>query len=299
MEWQQLEYFCTVARLEHFTRAANELAVTQPALSRSIARLEAELGVLLFEREGWSVRLNRYGRIFLRRAERALAEIREGMREIKDLTDPNHGTVALAFLHTLGTKFIPSLLRAFRRDYPRIRFHLCQNAAEIILAQLETREIDLCFTSPPVRRPGIGWADLLEEELYVLVPAGHRLAGRGTIELREVAKEPLICVKHGYGLRSITEDLCRQAGFTPRIAFEGEEVATIAGLVAAGLGIALIPEIPGLDPEKTVLLRLSKPRCRRVIGIAWAEGRFHPAPVEQFMQFTIRHAASLGQRERK
>jgi DNA-binding transcriptional LysR family regulator len=287
MEWQQLEYFGVVARLEHFTRAAKKLAISQPALSRSIAALEEEIGVPLFEREGRSVRLNRYGRVFLRHVERALAEIDEGKRKIQDLVNPDQGVISLAFLHTLGARFVPSLLREFRQYYPSVRFQLYQNSAKRILEQLEAGEIDLCFTSPPVRRPGLGWADLLQEKLIVLVPRHHPLASRRTIRLDEVAEEPFICMKHGYGLRSITENLCQQAGFTPQIAFEGEEVTTVAGLVAAGLGIALIPDISGLDLGKTVCLEVSEPRCQRMIGMAWRKGRFMPLPVQKFRTFVI------------
>nr|WP_309485169.1 LysR family transcriptional regulator [Thermoactinomyces daqus] len=149
MEWQQLEYFRVVARLEHFTRAAEQLAISQPALSRSIAALEEEIGVPFFKREGRSVRLNRYGHLFLQHVERALAEIEKGKKKIDDLLNPERGLVSLAFLHTLGAQLIPSLLREFREANPFVRFQLYQNSAQHILTQLEAGEIDLCFTSPP------------------------------------------------------------------------------------------------------------------------------------------------------
>ncbi|MBX6396401.1 MAG: LysR family transcriptional regulator, partial [Alicyclobacillaceae bacterium] len=205
MEWQQLEYFRTVARLEHFTRAAECLSVSQPALSRSIARLEEELGVPLFERVGRSVRLTRYGQLFLKRVERAMREIAEARREIEELQDPDRGEVRLGFLPTLGIHLVPELIGAFHRRYPKVTFYLVQHAADRIFQQMEAGEIDLCLLSPPVRRPGIGWVDLKTEELFVIVRPDHPLAARDRVDLRELAGEPFISLKRGYGMRTITE----------------------------------------------------------------------------------------------
>src|SRR5690349_12115287 len=120
MELQQLKYFQTVARLQHFTRAAEELYISQPSLSRSIARLEEELGAPLFDREGRQVRLNRLGQTFLKRVERVFNELEVGQRELQDLIGPEKGLVAVAFLHTVGVRLLPLLLSAFRAEHPNI-----------------------------------------------------------------------------------------------------------------------------------------------------------------------------------
>ncbi|HEX3015237.1 MAG TPA: LysR family transcriptional regulator [Desulfobacteria bacterium] len=291
MDWQQLYYFQTVARLQHFTRAAEKLSISQPALSRSIARLEEDLGVPLFERQGRNVALNRYGRVFLKRVNRALQEISEGQREIQDLISPSHGSVALAFIHTLGTNLVPDLLRRFRKSYPNIAFQLSQNITRVILDQLINAEIDFCFCSPTVTEEGIHCIRLLTEELFVIVPREHRLANQGSIDLAEIADDPFIALKQEAGLREITDRLCRKAGFVPKITFEGEEVTTIAGLVAAKLGVAIIPQITGLDMTKVALLKVNKPVCRRAIGMAWVEGRYLSPAAQQFRQFTLDYFA--------
>ncbi len=120
MEWNQLEYFQTVARVQHMTHASEILSISQPALSRSIARLEAELGVQLFERQGRSIILNSYGQLFLKRVNRIIKEFHEGKQELKDLLDPEYGMVSLGFLHTLGPEIIPNLIGAFRTHYPKV-----------------------------------------------------------------------------------------------------------------------------------------------------------------------------------
>jgi len=290
MEWQQLTYFQTIARLQHFTRAAEALSISQPALSRSIARLEEELGVSLFERRGRSVFLNRYGQIFLKRVNRAMQEISDGNQEIQDLIDPEHGNVSLAFLHTLGTQLIPDLLHSFRLNYPNINFQLHQDVANPILDMLEAGEIDFCLSSPVVTRKGIQWVHLLTEELFVIVPKEHRLANRTSIKLNEIADDQFISLKKGYSVRNLTEQLCHEAGFTPKIAFEGEEVATAAGLVTAKLGITLIPDIRGLDTTKVSRLRVSQPKCRWIIGIGWMEGRYLSPAAKLFKQFVLEHS---------
>ncbi|MFD0698763.1 LysR substrate-binding domain-containing protein [Paenibacillus sp. GCM10027628] len=288
MEWQELEYFQTVARMEHMTRAAKLLCVSQSALSRSISRLEKELGVPLFDRQGRTITLNRYGQLFLNRVHRIMKEYEEGKHEIEDLLDEEAGEVALGFLHTLGSHHIPDLIAAFRRESPKIRFQLNQNSTASLLQQMREGTIDLCLLSSPndEGNSDIEWTQLWSEELFLFVQKQHRLADRGSVvSLQEIADEPMISFKSGYGLRNIIDTLCNEAGFTPKIAFEGEEVHTVAGLVAAGLGVALIPDVKGLGGNDVVKLSVSSQECRRNIGVVWVKERYLSPPAKRFIQF--------------
>lgn len=287
LEWQQLEYFQTVARVQHMTRAAEILSISQPALSRSIARLEAELGVPLFERQGRSIILNRYGRLFLKRVNRIIKEFNEGKQELKDLLDPGYGVVSLGFLHTLGPEVIPNLIGAFRTRYPKVKFQLNQNNSYSLIKQIELGEFDLCLITPPETKLEIQWVKLWSEELFVIVPAGHPLENRESIMLTELADESFIFVKKGNALRQITDQVCQEAEIDPKIVFEGEELHTIAGLVASGLGVSLIPDIKDLDPNKIARIRVRWPKCERAIGIAWVEERYLSPSVKQFKDFVI------------
>ncbi|MCP1308884.1 LysR family transcriptional regulator [Paenibacillus tyrfis] len=286
MEWQQLEYFHTVARLQHMTLAAQTLCITQPALSRSIARLEKELGVPLFERNGRAIVLNRYGRLFLNRVNRIMNEYQEGKRELEDLIHPEHGEVSLGFLHTLGVHSIPDVIRSFRSAYPQIHFQLHQNSTQFLLDQLSAGGIDLCMAAPQETKH-MQWASLWNEELFVIVPKDHPLAASESVLLEDIRSEPLISFKKGYGLRKITDKLFEQAGIGPDIRFEGDEVHTIAGLVAAGLGVAVIPDTKGIERANLSFLRVRWPECRRVIGIGWIEGRYLSPAAERFRDFVI------------
>lgn len=291
MEWQQLEYFQTTAQLQHITRAAEALSISQPALSRSIARLEQELGVALFERSGRAIVLNRYGKLFLVRVNRIMKEYQEGLREIGELMSPQFGEVSLGFLHTLGPQLVPELIRRFRTEYPNIQFQLHQSNTQTLLERMMNGDIDLCLTSLRERDtpPQIRWAYLRSEELFVAVPVGHPLDGRKHIRLEEVGNEHIVSFKMGYGLRKITDELFQQAGIQPKVTFEGEEVHTIAGLVASGLGVAVIPDFQGIDRSQVSLLPVKWPLCRRNIGMAWTEGHYLSPAAEQFRQFILRH----------
>ncbi|RBW69035.1 LysR family transcriptional regulator [Bacillus taeanensis] len=289
MEWQQLEYFQVVARLQHITRAAETISISQPALSRSIAKLEAELGVPLFEREGRTIMLNRYGELFLKRVNRITKELQEGKQEIQDLLDPDFGEVSFGFMPTLGTYLIPNLISSFRSDYPQVNFRLKQNSTDLLLKQLEANEIDFCLVSFIEESTKVNWKKLWSEELFLIVPADHHLANMGSITLQEISNEPFVLLEKGNGLRGITDQLFEEAGINPKITFEGEEVHTITAFVAAGLGVTVIPDFKGVDWEKVSRIRIDSPNCKRAIGLAWVEDRYLSPTAKRFQQFIINY----------
>lgn len=288
MELQQLEYFRVVARTEHVTQAAEELAITQPALSRAMSRLERDLGVALFDHRGRSVKLNRYGQAFLKHVERALGVLEEGRRELVDLSDRDAGVIAFGFAHALGISVVPDLIASFRQQHPRARFQLLQNASHIILDELEAGDVDLALVSPvPPTTDRIETLELASEELFLVVPHDHRLAKRTSVRLSELRDDTFVCLREGYGLRTLTDHFCEQAGFTPKIAFEGEEIATLRALVAVGLGVAIIPAASSPAESTPPQLRITEPVCRRTIGLLWDPARYQPELAQAFRHHII------------
>jgi DNA-binding transcriptional LysR family regulator len=285
MEWQQLEYFRMVARTEHFTKAADRLAISQPALSRAINNLETEVGVLLFDRIGRNVRLNLFGKIFLKHVDCALNEVQKGIAAISQLNDPATGVIALGFLPSLGLNVLPDLIGKFNRQYPLVEFRLNENVTPNILKQLVNGEVDLCLTSSFPTKPGIVWDFLFSEELYAYLPVAHPLAQHKKVRLDELAAEPFVSFKKRYGMRMLMEQFCQKAGFNPLIKFEGGDVATIIGLVSSSLGVALIPKMVGIDSNKIKVLPISEPLCNREIGLAWLQERNLPPSVALFREF--------------
>jgi DNA-binding transcriptional LysR family regulator len=288
----RLAYFAAVARHEHVTRAAHDLGVPQSTLSRAMVRLERDLGVSLFARKGRTLSLTPAGRTFLASAERALGEVERATDAVRADADPSAGRVAFGFLHTMGSETVPGLIRAFRVDHPKVRFTLVQNYGEAMIERLRAGDLDLCLTSPVPDAPDLVARRLDEQRLRLVVPDDHRLAGRKRVRLAEAADETFVTLEPGYGLRRITDALCAEAGFAPRIAFEGEEAETLRGLVAAGLGVALLPP-PAVARPGVVELTVTAPRAAREIGVAWVDGHPDTPPVAAFKRFLLSRRGRL------
>ncbi|OXS59300.1 LysR family transcriptional regulator [Cohnella sp. CIP 111063] len=273
MEWQQLEYFRAAAQEEHFTKAAERLSVSQPALSRSLAKLQRELGVDLFDRQGRTVRLNRYGRSFYARAARILQEMEEAKLELRQLQQTQFGEVSLAFLKSLGISFVPRLLGSFRERYPHVSFKLHQDSSSAMLEQLRRGEADFCLSAVTDTTPEIAWGSLWTEELFVFVHRAHPFSGRRSVEFEEIADEKFIALKPGFSSRALLDRLFLENGREPQVVFEGEETIGVLGFVAANLGIALLPRIDGVAMKDVAALSLADRSPHRTIGLAWRKDR--------------------------
>jgi DNA-binding transcriptional LysR family regulator len=289
----RLRHFVAVARTEHVTRAAQALGTPQPTLSRSIARLEADLGVGLFVRTGRVLRLTRSGRLLQEHAERALDELQTGLRALTGESSADTGRVAFGFLHTLGGSTVPGLLREFRVEHPGVRFELVQRGHDALLDLLRAGTVDLCLTSPLPDEPGLVARPLHEQRLHLVVPAEHALAARRGLRLAEAADEQFVGLERGYGLRTTTDAWCRAAGFVPRLAFEGEEIDTVRGLVAAGLGVALLPADPTARLDGVVEVDVLEPRTTRTVGLVWRQEQWTPTAVVAFRATVLASAPGL------
>ncbi|GCE29091.1 LysR family transcriptional regulator [Dictyobacter alpinus] len=294
MELLQLKYFRTVARLQHMTRAAEELGIAQPALSQTIARLEAELGVPLFERTGRGIRLNHYGKAYIQHVERIFLELEQGQRELASISGGTQGQVELAL--SVATHLLPDILGTFRLEYPSIRFRLSQHDVTTMAQQLQRGAYDLCITSPPIQQADIESIVLLTEDIRLALPAWHPLAHRSQIALHEVADEAFICLKPEYSLRQLTDSFCQQAGFRPHIAFESDEPSTIRGLISAGLGISFVPALSwsGSVGSAVIELPISNPGCQRTLGLSWSTKHLQSEAARRFQHFVTNYFARLA-----
>lgn len=280
-----------VAAEGNLTRAAHRIGVPQPTASRWLAELAEQVGVPVMIRDGRGVRCSRLGELLADGATQALAALEAACRVVVEQADPERGQVVLAFLHTMGESRVPGLVRAFRVEHPTIRFTLRQGALEDTLGWLRTGTADLALTSPLPAAGEFESAPVAEQELVATVPTGHRLAGRRRLRLSELAGEPFVGLTPGHGLRTVTDELAAQAGFAPELAFEGEEVDTLRGFVAAGLGVAVLPAAERAT-EDVVELSLI-PRATRQIGLVWASGRPLPPAAQAFQDF-VRHTCGAG-----
>jgi len=294
MEWQQLEYFHVVATLQHFTRAAEQLSITQPALSRSIAQLEKELGVPLFDRQRRSVVLNPYGQKFHEHTARILQEMKEAKRGLLGLQNPQFGDISIAFLKSLGISFVPRMVRSYLDLNPHVNFQLFQNSTSAMIDQLKRGEVDLILSSLADTTPEVEWTSLWTEEMFLFVHHRHPLAARENVSLGDILDEKFIVLKHGYGSRAIIDEMFASVNRRPNIAFEGEEVVSLLGFVSANLGVALLPQISGMNRKDLIKLPITDYRCERTIGLAWIHGKYLPPVVDRFRAFLIGYASTVS-----
>lgn len=289
MKWQQLEYFKTIAELEHFTKASKRLFVSQPTLSRAISKLEDEIGVPLFERQGRSVKLNQFGQIFYERVIKAMKEIENGEQEILSYVDPNRGKLSIAFLKSLGSSTFPNMINSFLSKYPNVTFEFSQNSTNAMLNQLESGDINFCLSSITENRETIEWEHLWTEEVFAFVSKNHKLANQEVISLKDLSDEKFIALKYGYGLRAVSDRLFEENNIKPNIVFEGEESITIMGFVAANLGITLLPKIKDVKLTNVKRLRVSEPNCNRPIGLAWRKNSYLSPIARRFQAFALNY----------
>lgn len=291
MDLLQLRYFQAVARREHVSRAAEELHIAQPSLSRTVARLEAELGVPLFDRQGRRVRLNRFGIGFLRRVDRALAELDDAQRELADAAGLEHGSVAVA-AETLLT--LTDLLSSFIAEHPGVSFRLYQSTPPTMIRQLHTGEVDLCLASQPLHDTSLCAIELVREEVLLAVPPTHPLAKRKRTDLAALADEPFITTRPGHWLRTLADQLFANAGLQPTIACEGDEPAAIRPLINAGLGVGLLPIKSREATANPVVawLHLNTLHAHRTLRLIWRQDSYLSAAAQHFRDLA---AARLGQ----
>ncbi|WP_157117613.1 LysR family transcriptional regulator [Nocardia vaccinii] len=269
----------------NLTRAAALVGVPQPTASRWLAELAENLGTPVVSRIGRGIRLTHAGRQLSESARRAAGELRLGLRAALAEADPERGHVSLAFLHTMGGVRVPELLAGFRTAHPDVRFTLVQGASEDLLQRLSMGEADLVLTAPlPVEDPGFETSAIAKQPLVAVVPTGHALAARGRVGLAELAESEFVSLKPGFGLRRIIDDLFVQAGCTPRVSFEGEEADTLRGMVAAHLGVAILPESEPLPNPGTVEIPL-RPAAFREIGLVWSADRPLSPAVRMFRDY--------------
>lgn len=290
MELLQLKYFLTVARCEHVTEAAGKLHVTQSSLSKTIQRLEDDLGVPLFDRIGRKLRLNDFGRTFLQRTQKALFELEQGKREIADLSNPDQGTLQLA-VTTAST--LPGILREFRKNKPDIQFHVQMVSLENMSRLLQRGEVDFCLSSPPIEGDDIECQILYDDPIVVAVPMGHRYADRSRIQLTELKDEWFVGVKQGYGVRDMVDSVCQSVGFVPKYVYEGDEPARLTALVEAEIGLAFIPSTARNPHERIRYLQVEGHQLIREIALLSHKNRYISKAALEFRSVVMEYFSAM------
>lgn len=293
MELLQLQYFLTTAKLEQITKAAEVLNIAQPSLSKTIARLEEHIGVPLFDRKGRNIRLNAYGEVLLKRAEKAFMELEEAQREIRDMAGLDQGIIHIA---VSLTNILPEMLGAFLELHPNVHFRQVVEPVTVMQRMLENGEVDMCLTFAKIEGLDIEWTPLRTEEIHLLVPDNHLLFGRKVVSLQELRHESFIALRSGYWFRKMMDHLCMQsAGFTPRTTIEVDEVDAVLLLLKKGHGVTFAPDIAWktrMDLEKN-RIRISDLGGDMTMGLALSKRHYLSTAAQKFHDFVIDYFANL------
>lgn len=294
MELLQLQYFLAVARLEHVTEAARSLHVTQSSLSKTIQRLEEDVGVPLFDRIGRKLRLNEFGIKFLSRAERALFELEQGKQEIRDLSGPEHGKLELA---ATAASTLPNILHEFRKKRPYIQFHVQMLTTQEMVTLLHRGEVDFCLSSPAIEGDDIDCQIVFYDPILLAVPEGHRLAAQSSVSLAELRDECFVGVRRGFGTRDVVDSVCISVGFIPKYVYEGNEPARLSALVEAGIGIAFIPSTARNSRERIRYLQIKDQELVREIALLWHKRRFISRAALEFREVVVEYFEALSKKK--
>lgn len=281
MELRQLGYFAAVARHRHFTRAADELHVTQSALSQGVRRLEDELGVALLRRDGRGVELTAAGEDLLARAETMLAEAAQARAEMDAHAGLLRGIVRVAA--TAGdAPGLPAALAAFHGDHPGIRIGLRQGTTAEVLELVRTGAVDLAIAATPEGgEPGVRATPLGDEPLVAIAAPDDPLGSAGEVTLWDLRDRPFILAEPGSGLRAAVGAACAAAGFSPVPLFEVGEPSTVRYLAHAGLGVSVVPaswlRAPFPPTPAVAVARLADPGVRYRVALLSGAGGLEPA----------------------
>lgn len=275
-------WFVVLADEENVTAAAARLQIPQPTLSRRLARLERQLGSTLFDRHGKRLHLNDAGRLYAEHLRRAHSELAAGEQAVRELRSQGPRVVHLGFLHSFGTWLVPELIQRTRESDPGLRFELVQDAAEVITAKVVSGDVDLGIVSPRPLDAPVSWRRLLRQRVHLAVTAGDPLARRQTVAFSDLRDRDFVAMARGFGMRQLLDEACAAAGFEPHITVECQELDTVAGLVAAGIGVALLPESPDRHlPPGVTSLQVTGIDAAREVGLIWARGAALSEPARQ------------------
>jgi DNA-binding transcriptional LysR family regulator len=286
----RLRVLIEVARQGSFSAAADALSYTQSAVSQQIAALEAEAGMTMLERHARGVRLTGAGEVLVQHAEGILARLETAEAELSAIAGLRAGRLRMASFPTAGATLMPLAIATFREQYPDIELTLAEGEPDQIVPRLRAGELDLALlfdfgepslaserSAPPTE--GLTWVELLEDPMYLALPRDHPLAVRPKLELAHLSGEAWVqtsgqspCARH-------VVRCCLAAGFEPNVSFESDDYQTVQGLVAAGVGVALIPELALSVVREDIVIRTLAPRppMRSVLAAAPADARLSPA----------------------
>lgn len=295
MNLNQLHYFQVLAKYEHFSRAAQELHIAQPSLSKAIGHLEEELGVYLFEKSGRNVTLTKAGKRYLEYVETALKELALGNDRLRKEQEMSDGYIDLGFVSPIENDVLPRWIRGFQKEYQKNIFFSCQTGtSRELTAGLKEDRFDLIFCTELPGESFVEFVPVLEQALVFLAPAGHPLACRQSISVSELNGLDMVLHSHNSSMQDVTSQLFHKAGVRTRVVSEAEEDRTILALVRSGVGCGVITDSPEIHFPDVAVLPLTGTNFHRYISMGYRKDKARSPMAELFRKYVLRISAPEG-----
>jgi DNA-binding transcriptional LysR family regulator len=290
MELRHLRYFVTLAEELHFGRAAERLHIAQPPLSQQIRQLETELGFELFHRTKRNVQLTEAGEVFLSHVQQIFQQLQQAIQIGQQTSRGEVGKLVVGFVSSATYNILPTILKAYRSNVPGVSLELHELTTNQQLDWLSEGRMDIGFIRPPVEDNRFSWETIFQEPLMVALPEIHQLADKSYVSLTSLVNEAFILFprKLAPGLYDLIISLCQQAGFSPNVAQEAIQMQTIVSLVAAEMGVAIVPaSLQNLQRTGVVYKNIEESTSKVAIAMIWRSNEASPT-VQKFLEI-VRH----------
>src|ERR1700683_1511007 len=292
MEINQLPYVCAIADTGNFSRAAERCQVAQPSLSQQVLKLEEDLGVKRFDRLGRSIRLTEAGRAFIPHARAILEQMEVARSSVADKNADLRGSIAVGVIPTVAPYLMPAYTAAFAKKYPDAKLRIVEETTSVLVEGLRDLSIDVAILALPLRHKDLELFPIRTEPLFAALSRNHPRAGAKSLALKDLRGESFVMLRDGHCFRDLSIDTCTRARITPHIAFESGQFSSLLGMVAAGVGISLVPEMAVDRNVACRYVRLSDPQATRTIVTAVLRGRSFNRVQQAFLS-GIRGKATL------
>lgn len=286
MELRHLRYFVTLAEELHFSRAAERLHIAQPPLSQQIRQLEKELGFELFHRTKRNVQLTAAGLVFLGEVQQIFQQLQQAILVGQQTSRGEMGRLVVGFVSSAAYNILPNILRTFRLHFPDVSLELHELTTDQQLEWLRSGRMDVGFLRPPVEDNRFSWETIFQESLIVALPETHLLANQSDLSWRSLADEPFILFPRilAPGLYDLIISLCQQAGFSPKVTQFAIQMQTIVSLVAADMGVAIVPaSLQNLQRTGVVYKTLPENTSKVAIAVIWRPNESSPT-LQRFLE---------------
>ncbi|GAA3409779.1 LysR family transcriptional regulator [Paenibacillus hodogayensis] len=287
MDIRHLKYFLEVVRWRSFTRAADALHITQPTISKMVKSIEDELGVVLLDRKGKQVEPTDAGLAIVQQAQLIVNSFEHLSSDLADIVQLKKGTIRIGLPPMAGSRFFPKVIGEFRQAYPLIKLELIEDGAKTIERSVGSGGLDIGVVVMPTDMQAYDSFVFVRESLNLLVHPGHRLAGRDSVPLGELREERFIFFREDFALHDRIPEACIEAGFRPNVVFESSQWDFISEMVAADLGIAMLPETicRNLDFRKIAVVPLERPGIPWHLAMIWRKDGYKSYALREWIRF--------------